>query len=223
MLVRAAEVDPDGVRRPRLPRRARAGRSTGRRGAVCGVRLPAGSASSRSGCPSRSSRRRPRRRRATTCRSRPSEAGELVGAGLSERLRELTLGTVRADRRSARLERGDHPGRHEVRVRVRRTASSSSIDEVRHARLVAVLAGRRVRAGRRPALVRQAVRARLARRERLGPRAAAARAARRRGRARRPRSTARRTSGSAGETFDAYLGGWARRGDGRSRSRCWSR
>ena len=51
------------------------------------------------------------------------------------------------------------------------------------ARLVALLAGRRLRAGPRPAALRQAVRARLGRRLGLGQVAARAGAARRHGRA----------------------------------------
>ena len=66
---------------------------------------------------------RPRRPpRATTCRSRPDEAADLVGAGLAERLKELTLDAVRA-RRPQRAEPRHHPRRHEVRVRVLRAAS----------------------------------------------------------------------------------------------------
>ncbi len=87
---------------------------------------------------------------------------------------------LRADRRTGTAPRPDRRG-HEVRVRVRsRDARAHADRRARHARLVAVLARRHIRAGARAAVVRQAVRARLARRERLEPRAAATRAPRRR-------------------------------------------
>ena len=72
----------------------------------------------------------------------------------------------------------DHPGRHEVRVRPRRGVPGPRRRGA-HPRLVPLLAGVLVVARRRPAVVRQAVRARLADVVRLGPRLPAARAARR--------------------------------------------
>ena len=69
------------------------------------------------------------------------------------------------------------------------------IDEVLHAGLVALLARRRVRAGRTAAVVRQAVRPRLAGRERLGPRAAGRRRCPPTSSRRRPAGTGRPTSG----------------------------
>ena len=52
------------------------------------------------------------------------ETVELVGRGLAERLRELTVGHLRADRRGRSGAR--HPGRrHEGRIRVRRGRSDA--------------------------------------------------------------------------------------------------
>ncbi len=74
---------------------------------------------------------------------------------------------VRAHRRRCPGTRR-HPGRHQVRVRVLRRRADPH-RRGRHARLLALLAGRSVRPGRPPAELRQAVRAGLARHERVGP------------------------------------------------------
>ena len=99
------------------------------------------------GCPSRSSRRRRRPPRATTCRSRPTEAADLVGRGprrttegaharpSTSALRRIALerGIILAD---TKFEFGFCDGELIL------------VDEVVHAGLVPVLAGGRVRAGR---------------------------------------------------------------------------
>ena len=74
----------------------------------------------------------------------------------------------------------DHPRRHEVRVRPRRGRAARPRRRGVHARLVAVLASRRLRAGRATAVVRQAVRPRLLRVARLGQDRSGTGAARRR-------------------------------------------
>ena len=86
-----------------------------------------------------------------------------------------------------------------------------------HSRLVALLAGRRVRTGPRPAELRQAVRARLGLVDRLGP------ASRRRRRSRttssraRGRSTSRHTSGSSAIRSTSGFAAPARHEGARSR------
>ena len=65
--------------------------------------------------------------------------------------------------------RRDHPRRHEVRARPRRRRDADARRRGLHAGLVALLARRRVRAGPRPAELRQAVRPRLGVLDRLGP------------------------------------------------------
>ncbi len=121
----------------------------------------------------------------------PDEAIDLVGRGLYERLKELTLAHLRAHRHGGRssgasivadtkFEFGFAGGELHPRRRGR------------HARFEPVLAGRRVRAGSRAAELRQAVRARLARRERVGPRAAA------------PALACRRLAGTAARYREAY-------------------
>ena len=73
-------------------------------------------------------------------------------------------------RRRARARARRDPGRHEVRVRPRRrTATLVARRRGADARLLALLAGRRLRGRPRPAELRQAVRARLGVGERLGP------------------------------------------------------
>ena len=99
-------------------------------------------------------------------------------AGLAERLRELTLGIYERIAEVA-LERGIIVADTKFEFGFA-DGELILIDEVGHAGLVAVLAGRRLRRGTRRSPLRQAVRARLAGRDRLGPRAAAAGAAGRR-------------------------------------------
>ena len=162
---------------------ARAGRTT---------RRPARSRASRcrracrspSSCRSRSSRRRRRPRRATTRRSTSREPVELVGSRRAGRAaaRRLDRG-LRGGRRRTRCERGvilaDTKFEFGLDARRRADARRRGL----HAGLLALLAGRRVRAGPRPAVVRQAVRARLGVRHRLGQDAAGAGDPRRRRRA----------------------------------------
>ena len=148
--------------------RARAGRTTTPPATVCGIRCRRACASP-TGCRRRSSRRPPRRRAATTSTSarprRPSSSGRRVLA----RARDLTLAAVRGGRRARRVVR-HHRRRHEVRVRPaarrRRRRRPRRADPDRRgadARLVAVLAARRLPPGRPAAELRQAVRARLPR------------------------------------------------------------
>ena len=86
-------------------------------------------------------------------------------------------------RRRARGRAGDHPRRHQVRVRPPRRGRDRPRRRGADPRLLALLAGRPLAAGRDAALLRQAVRPRLGRRGGLGPLAAGAGAAARRGRA----------------------------------------
>ena len=148
-------------------------------GAVCGHALPPGLAASRSASRSRSSRPPRRRRRATTRTSTPS-AGSSSSArsdsASSSGSRSSSIGFASRLRGGTR----DHPRRHEARARARRRRPHRARGRGVHARLVPLLAGRRVRAGRAPAVVRQAVRARLLRDARLGQDASRPGAARRR-------------------------------------------
>ena len=95
----------------------------------------------------------------------------------------------------ARRGAGDHPRRHEVRVRRPRRAARLDRRGA-DAGLVALLAARRLRAGALAAELRQAVRARLPRDPRLGQAAAGAGAPAGRRRAHAWRSTWRRSSAS---------------------------
>ena len=132
-----------------------------------GVRAtPARSAASRcppgwstaAGCPSRSSPRRPRPTLGDHDENVSYDA--VVGRGR----RRGRRAAARPDPRGLRPRRGDrprarhHPGRHQARVR-RRAPDGDDRAGRRgaHPRLVPVLAGRRVAAGPRPAVVRQAV------------------------------------------------------------------
>ena len=81
----------DRVRRPRLPHRLGAGSSTGPSGHVCGIPLPAGPDESAAAPRADLHARPPRPRRATTRTSRSSEAVDLIGEGLAQRLQELTI------------------------------------------------------------------------------------------------------------------------------------
>ena len=146
-------------------------------GAVCGHRLAGGAR--RVGAASRAdlhtcdegpdrARREHRPRRG----SRRSSARS--GSTRSSGSRSSSTGT----RRERAVGPRDHPRRHEARVRCRRRRAARPRRRGVHARFVAVLAGRRVRARRSAAVVRQAVRPRLLRVPRLGqdlPRPGAAR------------------------------------------------
>ena len=107
------------------------------------------------------------------------QAAALVG---EERYEEVERTVARAVRVRVRARSGarDPDRRHEVRVRARRRRTARPRRRGLHAGLVALLAGRRVRARRPAAVVRQAVRPRLLRDARLGqdrprPRAAGGR------------------------------------------------
>ena len=113
---------------------------------------------------------------------------ELLDRGGARRARALPL-RLRA-RRGAR----DHPRRHEVRVRPRRGRPARDRRRGAHAGLLPLLARGRVRAGSRPGLLRQAVRARLLRDARLGQDRARARASRRTWSPAHARATSRRSS-----------------------------
>ena len=147
-------------------------------GAVCGVRAARRAAWSPTACPSRSSR--PRRRPPTghDLPLTPAEARELVGRGLAERLKELTLDDLRAASAEIALERGIILADTKFEFGFA-DGELILVDEVVHARTRPGSGPpTRYDAGRRRSQLRQAVRARLARRERLGPRAAGAGAAR---------------------------------------------
>ena len=138
-------------------------------GAVCGIELPAGLRESdrlagadlhardqgRGRRPRREHRLRPRRRD----HRRPAADGG-AAAGLDRALRA---------RRCACRGARHHPRRHEVRVRRLARGRGGAGRRGLHPRLLALLAGRRVRARPVAALLRQAVPARLARPDRLGP------------------------------------------------------
>ena len=103
-----------------------------------------------SGCPSRSSRPPPRPRWATTTRTSTSTAPprSSATAALLEELRRLSLALYALARR-ARARARDHPRRHQVRVRPPRRRRDRARRRGADARLVALLAGRRLRAGPR--------------------------------------------------------------------------
>ena len=95
-------------------------------------------------------------------------AAELVGdRALMERVRDVSieLYTFAAD---ARARAWGDPGGHEVRAGLRRGRRTGARRRGADAGLLALLAGRRLRAGQGPAELRQAVRARLGGRQRLG-------------------------------------------------------
>jgi phosphoribosylaminoimidazole-succinocarboxamide synthase len=110
-------------------------------------------------------------------------AAEIVGdRALMEELRRISIDVYERGAEHA-AERGNHPRRHQVRARSPRRRRDRPRRRGADPRLLALLAGRPLRAGEGPTVLRQAVRARLGRRRRLGPQAAGARAAGRRDRA----------------------------------------
>ncbi len=157
----------------------------GRTGAVCGIELPAGL---------REAERLPRTlftpsTKATSGHDEnitAEEGIELVGA---ERYREVERVSIALYERAAApgARARDHPGRHEVRVRGRHGRRARRRRRGADAGLLPLLAGRQLRARVLAAVVRQAVRARLARDAAVGQDApgarAAGRGARRHGRA----------------------------------------
>ena len=191
--VPAARDAADRVRRPRLPRRlGLEGLPGDRRGLRARAAGRACSESERLPepifTPATKAHDRPRREH------RPAtQAAELVGAERFAEVERVALELYRfASEHAARAR--DHHRRHEVRVRPRRRRHARPRRRGVHARLVALLAGRRVRAGRRAAVVRQAVRARLLRDARLGQDRPGPRAPRRGRRRARARATSRRSS-----------------------------
>ena len=131
-------------------------------------------------------------------------AGLVGGADVAEELRRLSIELYRLAADHAR-ERGIILA--DTKFEFGRDPEGRIVigDEVLHAGLVALLAGRRLRARALAAVVRQAVRARLGRRLRLGQEPAGARAARRRRRAAPAARYIEAYERIAGEPFDAWL------------------
>ena len=176
MLVRRTTPLHDRVRRARLSVGHRLEGLQRDRRRSCGIDA-AGRACARAiACPSRSSRRRPRPRAVTTRTSARRRPAALVGARTLAQRQGADAGALSPRRRARRVAR-HHPRRHQVRVRQRSPASDELLLDRRgdDARLVALLAGRRLRAGRAAAELRQAVRARLPRVDPLEQAAARAR------------------------------------------------
>ena len=140
-------------------------------GAVCGHALPAGLARVATGCRSRSSRRRRRRSEGHDENIDEEQAADALRRGaLPPRRSEASLALYR-------VRRARTPRRAGSSSPTRSSSSASIADGVArarrrgaHARLVALLAGRRVRARAAAAVVRQAVRPRLLRARRAGTR-----------------------------------------------------
>ena len=153
----------------------------GATGAVCGIELPAGL---------RESEQLPEPIFTPATKAELGDhdenvdfdrAAEIVGdRPLLEELRRLSLAHLRV-RRRPRARAGDHPRRHQVRVRPPRGRHHRPGGRGHDPRLVALLARRRVRAGPLAAELRQAVRARLGLELRLGQVAPGAADPRRRG------------------------------------------
>ena len=120
-------------------------------GAVCGIELPAGPAGV--GAAARADlhaghegrRRRPRRERGLRPRGRDPRRPAAARGAAPPHDRALHV------RRRPRARARDHPGRHQVRVRPRRRRRDRARRRGAHARLVALLAGRRLRGRPRPA------------------------------------------------------------------------
>ena len=114
------------------------------RGSVCGVRLPLGLLESAK-LPEPIFTPTTKAAEGHDLPLTPAEAGDLVGVGLYERLREAEHHAVPADRSAVLRCRRDR-GRHQVRVRLRPGNQGAHLDRRGgDARFVAVLAGRRVR------------------------------------------------------------------------------
>ena len=90
----------------------------------------------------------------------------MVGESVAAKLRDLSLQVYLAGK-AACCELRYHRRRHEVRVWPRRRGAALD-RRMSDARLVALLAGRQLRAGAEPAQLRQTIRARLSRDARLG-------------------------------------------------------
>ena len=113
-----------------------------RTGAVCGIALPGG-LRRRTACRSRSSRRRPRRPRASTTRtSAYARDRGIVGAGARGAGARARARALRARPTTRSRARHHHRG-HEVRVRPRRATATLVADRRgADARLLALLAAR---------------------------------------------------------------------------------
>ena len=113
-------------------------------GAVCGVVLPVGLESTGRSCPSRSSRRRPRRPWAsTTCRCRPTEVEAELGADVAAEVSRLTRAILARGNEIA-AERGIliADTKVEFGVVARRLGRARARRRGADAGLVALLAGR---------------------------------------------------------------------------------
>ena len=164
-------------------------------GSVSGIALPAGPAGVRAAARSRSTRRRRRPRWATTRRSTSTAPVELVGDRGARRAACATSSiAVYAVRRDHARERGVILADTKFEFGLDADGVLDARRRGLHAGLLALLAGRRLRAGPRPAVVRQAVRARLGVGHRLGQDAAGAGDPRRRRRRARASATSRPTS-----------------------------
>ena len=95
-------------------------------------------------------------------------AAELIGDRELARAGQGRLDRAVRVRRRARARPRDHPRRHEVRARARCRRHADDRRRDVHDGLVALLAGRRLRARPRPAELRQAVRPRLGVVDRVG-------------------------------------------------------
>ena len=139
-------------------------------GTRLGHRAARGAAGVRAAARSRSTRRRRRPKRATTRRSTSPRRSRLLGSrgARGAGARRLDRGLQGGRRARARARRD--PRRHEVRVRARRRRRPDAGRRGLHAGLLALLAGRHLRGRPRPAVVRQAVRARLGDRTPAGTR-----------------------------------------------------
>ena len=152
MIGRHGRGAPDRVRRPRLPVRLAAGRSTGRA-------APCAASRCRTACASRTASRRRSSRPAWKAPQGQHDENITVRAGRRARRRAARGGAaaavdpaVRAGGRGVR-EGGDHPRRHEVRVRRAARRRAHPHRRGHDARQLAVLGRRRrtSRAGRRRA------------------------------------------------------------------------
>ena len=163
-------------------------------GAVCGIELPTGLKESDKlpgpiFTPATKAEQGDARREHHATTKCVARVGRELAKQLSQRSIDLyTRGAEYA------IGRGHHHRRHEVRVRPGRRRADSDRRSA-DARQLAVLAGRRVQAGRRAAVVRQAVRARLAHARAAGTRTARRRSCRPKSWRRRGTSTSRRSSG----------------------------
>ena len=153
---------PGRVRRPRLPHRLRAARLPRRPARCAASRCPPGSRTA-AGCPSRSSRRPPRPRSASTTRtSRSTPWSATVGADAAAELRDAHPRGLRAGPRRSPASAGIILADTKLEFGRRPDGTIVLADEVLTPDSSPLLAGRPVAAGPRPAVVRQADRARLA-------------------------------------------------------------